>query len=113
MINKIVSELGASVINFNELLFQGNRKLEINGYRCFNMNRKNSKGGGIGTCFTKIIAGNVLKIKEGSKAEIELKDEAVLEAGNMNKHVRNIIPGNHDKVSPGGMLVRELLDTGK
>ena len=31
----------------------------------------------------------------------------------MNKHVGNVIPGNHSKVSPGGELVRDFIASGK
>ena len=44
---------------------------------------------------------------------IERRGEEVLLLGDMNKHVGDIIPGNHPKCSFGGKLVRKLLSTGK
>ena len=46
-------------------------------------------------------------------AKIELKGESVILLGDLNKHVGDIIKGNIDKISFGGTLIRELLDTGK
>ena len=46
-------------------------------------------------------------------AKIEALDEFALVIGDMNKLVGNIIKGNHEKISVGGALVRELLSSGK
>ena len=70
MLNQIVNEKRPTVLNLNELLFLGSRKLQIPNYRCFNVNRTNGKGGGVGTCYANDVAGNVLKIKEGIKTEM-------------------------------------------
>merc|ERR1711954_123910 len=32
--------------------------------------------------------------------------------GDFNKHVGNMIPGNHEKVTNGGKLVKEFLESG-
>ena len=44
---------------------------------------------------------------------IELLGEHAVLIGDMNKHVGNIIKDNHDKISHGGKLIRELLNTKK
>ena len=45
--------------------------------------------------------------------KIEVLGEHVVFIGDMNKHVGEIIKGNHSKVSYGGKLIRELLNTKK
>ena len=45
--------------------------------------------------------------------KIELLGEHVLLIGDMNKHVGNIVKDNHEKMSHGGKLIRELLNTKK
>ena len=45
-------------------------------------------------------------------AKIDAIDEEVLLLGDMNRMVGNIVKGNHDKVSFGGSLIRELLTSG-
>ena len=45
--------------------------------------------------------------------KIELIGEHAILIGDMNKHVGNIIKDNHTKVSHGGKLLRELLNTKK
>ena len=44
---------------------------------------------------------------------IELNGENVILIGDMNKHVGDIVPGNHKKISYGGSLVKELVNTKK
>ena len=44
---------------------------------------------------------------------IERRGEETLLIGDLNKHVGDIIPGNHEKCSFGGKLVKNLLNTGK
>ena len=44
---------------------------------------------------------------------IERRGEDALLIGDMNKHVGDIIPGNHEKCSFGGKLVKNLLNSGK
>ena len=44
---------------------------------------------------------------------IENKGEFALLIGDMNKHVGNIIKGNHQKVSFGGKLVTDLVSSGR
>ena len=44
---------------------------------------------------------------------IERRGEEVLLIGDLNKHVGDIVPGNHTKCSYGGKLVRNLLSAGK
>ena len=46
-------------------------------------------------------------------AQIEAKDEAAVLVGDLNKAVGDIIPKNNPKVSVGGAMVRELIETGK
>ena len=46
-------------------------------------------------------------------AEVEAKEELAVVIGDLNKAVGNIIPGNNPKVSVGGAMVRELVETGK
>ena len=47
-------------------------------------------------------------------AKIEAKEELFCIIGDLNRHVGDLIVGNEkDKVSFGGQLIRELLDTGK
>ena len=41
--------------------------------------------------------------------KIEAKDEHVILVGDFNKHVGNIIRGNHDKVTSERILVRDFL----
>ena len=43
--------------------------------------------------------------------KIELLGEHAMIIGDMNKHVGDIVKGNHVKVSYGGKLIRELLST--
>ena len=43
--------------------------------------------------------------------KIEYKGEHVVLLGDMNKHVGDIVNGNHEKVSLGGKLIREILKT--
>ena len=45
--------------------------------------------------------------------KIEYKGEFAVLIGDMNKHVGDIIKGNHTKVTFGGQLIRELLKTKK
>ena len=45
--------------------------------------------------------------------KLEVLGEHVVFIGDMNKHVGEIIKGNHSKVSYGGKLIRELLNTKK
>ena len=45
--------------------------------------------------------------------KIEARDEACIVLGDFNKAVGNIIPGNHEKVSSGGNLVRKFLENDK
>ena len=46
--------------------------------------------------------------------KIESKGELIVVNGTMNKHVGDIIEGNEtDKVTFGGQLIKDLLDTGK
>ena len=45
--------------------------------------------------------------------KIEAKNELVVILGDMNKHVGDIIEGNHDKVTFGGRLIKKLLETEK
>ena len=45
--------------------------------------------------------------------KIEAKDEFVLLLGDLNKHVGDCIEGNHDKVTFGGQLIRNMLSTEK
>ena len=53
--------------------------------------------------------GNILE----EVAKIEAKDELICIIGDLNRHVGDIIPGNEkDKVTFGGQLVREFIDTG-
>ena len=44
---------------------------------------------------------------------IEKRGESAIIIGDLNKHVGNIIPGNNLKCSPGGKMVRNLINTGK
>ena len=64
MNNVIIPDLKPSVLNYNELWFRGKRKLKVPGYICFNVNRDNSKGGGVSTSFANADAAHVLKINE-------------------------------------------------
>ena len=41
--------------------------------------------------------------------KIESKGEVFLLLGDLNKHVGDLIEGNHDKVTAGGKLVRDFL----
>ena len=45
--------------------------------------------------------------------KVEYKGEYSVVIGDMNKHVGDIIEGNHEKVTHGGKLIRELLNTKK
>ena len=45
--------------------------------------------------------------------KIEARGEDYVCLGDMNKHVGNIIPHNHEKTTHGGKLINELLDEGK
>ena len=45
--------------------------------------------------------------------KIEVKQELVVLMGDLNKHVGDIIEGNHSKVTFGGQLIRNLLKTEK
>ena len=45
--------------------------------------------------------------------KIEYKGECAVLIGDMNKHVGDIIEGNHTKITFGGQLIRELLNTKK
>ena len=45
--------------------------------------------------------------------KIEAKNEFVIILGDMNKHVGDIIDGNHDKVTFGGRLIRKMLEMEK
>ena len=42
-----------------------------------------------------------------------IRGENIILIGDLNKHVGEIIPGNHKKCSFGGNLVKKLLNTGK
>ena len=54
--------------------------------------------------------GNILE----EVAKVEAKDEFICIIGDLNRHIGNIIEGNDkDKVSFGGQLVRDFIDTGK
>ena len=47
--------------------------------------------------------------------KIETRNEFVLVLGDMNKHIGNDhlgVYGNHDKISPGGQLIRDFLSSG-
>ena len=46
-------------------------------------------------------------------SKIEAKGELVCLIGDFNRHVGSIIPGNKEKLSFGGKLVRDLIDTQK
>ena len=70
MNNKIIPDLKPSVLNYNELWFRGRRKLQIPGYRCYNVNHDNNKGGGVATSFVNADAAHVLKIHEGTRNEL-------------------------------------------
>ena len=43
--------------------------------------------------------------------KIEAKGEHVMLIGDFNKHIGNVIPNNHDRVTAGGKLVRDLLES--
>ena len=43
--------------------------------------------------------------------KIEQKGEYGLIIGDLNKHIGNLVSGNHDKISFGGQLVRNLVET--
>ena len=44
---------------------------------------------------------------------IEAKNELVVISGDLNKHVGDVIEGNHSKITFGGKLIRDMLDTDK
>ena len=44
---------------------------------------------------------------------IEAAGESSVICGDLNKKVGSVIKGNHDKVTPGGKLIIELLETDK
>ena len=44
---------------------------------------------------------------------IERIGEASILAGDFNKHVGDLIPNNKDKLSPGGRLVKQLIENGR
>ena len=44
--------------------------------------------------------------------KIEAKKENLIIIGDFNKHVGDIIEGNHSKITEGGRLIRELLNNG-
>ena len=46
-------------------------------------------------------------------AKIDAMDEAALVIGDMNRRVGNVVKDNHDEVSYGGKLIRDLISTGK
>ena len=55
-------------------------------------------------CWNRIMA-DVLRI--------EAKNELVVICGDLNKHVGDAIEGNHSKITFGGKLIRDMLDTDK
>ena len=66
----IVSDLNPSVLNCNELLLKGKRKLKVPGYKCFNVNREDGNGGGVGICVANRDSNHVLKLLQGKKNEL-------------------------------------------
>ena len=42
---------------------------------------------------------------------IKSRNESAIVIGDLNKLVGDIVPGNHTKVSYGGQLVRDLIET--
>ena len=151
-------EVNPDVVNLVETNLKKSSKLEINGYKCFNRNRRHKNMGGVATLVRKSEANDVLKVSEGSddneylvtrhsqflvpiniiivygeqetryKAEdiekkwdevmaevkkVEAREEAVIVLGDFNKAVGDVIPGNNEKISFGGGLVRKFLDTDK
>ena len=45
--------------------------------------------------------------------KIEAKNELLVLCGDLNKHVGDVVEGNHSKVTFGGQLIRDLLSTEK
>ena len=60
------------VVTINETHLKNERKLELPGFTCYNMNRKGVNGGGIATCMKDKDAMNTLKVFE------RLNDDEVL-----------------------------------
>ena len=62
---------------------------------------------------------SVENIKENWEAilkemiDIKAREENCVLIGDVNRHVGDIIPGNHDKTSPGGKLLLDLIHTGE
>ena len=47
-------------------------------------------------------------------SKVEAKEELLVIFGDMNKHIGNLVEGNErDKISFGGQLIKDLIDTGK
>ena len=44
--------------------------MKIDGYKCYNINRDNVKGGGVSTSYVNSDAPNVLKVLEGKRNEL-------------------------------------------
>ena len=70
MFQKIIQEVQPRVISLNELNFKAKRRLKIPGYQCFNKNRENVKGGGVGLAVASDDSKHVLKIREGDNNEM-------------------------------------------
>ena len=58
------------------------------------------------------IKENWLKVVSEIK-RMERLNEGIILASDLNKHVGDIIKGNKDKVTPGGKMIRDLIDNDK
>ena len=141
-LQNIIGCVKPSLVVLNETHYQHGKKLKLQGYNCFNRNRRQKCKGGIATAVVNTDAMHTLKVKEGDNDDeflitrhsqfvtpvnviniygeqecrsrnddiqkrwdrimsevikIEAKNEWVVMLGDMNKHVGDIIDGNHKK----------------
>lgn len=66
-LKSIVSAITPSVITINETNLKKAKKLNVDGYTCYNRNRKDAHMGGIATCTKNCDSVNVLKVAEGDE----------------------------------------------
>ena len=84
IIGTILNIIKPSVLTVNETFFENNRKLNLQGFLSFTLNRKYESGGGISSSINECDRLNTLKVYEGNKGHEIL----------ITRHSQFIIPIN-------------------
>ena len=84
----ILNIIKPSVLTVNETFFENNRKLNLQGFLSFTLNRKYESGGGISSSINECDRLNTLKVYEGNKGHQIL----------ITRHSQFIIPINAKNV---------------